>query len=199
MLHAGLATHYIPSKLLPELQNAILKTTTTATNNKNQLGSSLRSLLNEFQSREPLPAGELPQHVEAISRIFGGGNKSLEEIYEACTAPKSGEFGKAAAELMARGSPTSQRIVVEQLHRGVSMPLNECLKMEYRLVHHLVAKSGSDFHEGVTATLITKTGAPVWRPSTLKEVPFEKIIDMFDPLPPEQELQLESNFQSSKL
>jgi enoyl-CoA hydratase/carnithine racemase len=203
MLHAGLATHYIPSTLLPKLQNAILNTlettTSTAVESKNQLETSLRSVLNEFQSRTPLPTGELLQHTETISRVFGGNNKSVEEIYEACMAPESGDFGKVTAELMSRGSPTSQRIVVEQLHRGASMPLNECLKMEYRLVHHLVSKNESDFHEGVTATLITRSGAPVWRPSTLKQVPAETILEMFDWLPAEQELQLEGRSQSSRL
>jgi enoyl-CoA hydratase/carnithine racemase len=196
VLHAGLATHYIPSSLLPELQNAILNTL-NKNENREQLEISLRSVFNEFQSRAPLPTGELSQRIPTISHIFGGNKKSLEEIYDACKAPGSGEFGQATAEMMAKGSPTSQRLVVEQLRRGSSMPLNECLKMEYRLVHHLVAKSGSDFHQGVTATLITKTGAPVWSPPSLKEVSSEAISTMFETLPPEQELQLEGS--SSKL
>jgi hypothetical protein len=112
VLHAGLATHYIPSELLPELQNAILhcisSTGTTHAhsadiNTQNiQLEISLRSLLNEFQSRTPLPSGELTQHMKTISRIFGGGKKSLEEMYNACKEPSSGEFGKETAALMAK-------------------------------------------------------------------------------------------------
>jgi enoyl-CoA hydratase/carnithine racemase len=201
VLHAGLATHYIPSSLLPELQNAIVQTLSlvNSTANPAQLETSLRTVLNQFQSRAPLPPGELPQHFDTISRVFGGGKRSVEEIYEACKAPRSGEFGKKAAEMMIKGSPTSQRIVVEQLHRGASMPLNECLKMEYRLVHHLVSKSESDFHHGVTAMLITRTGAPVWTPPTLNQVSENDIAGLFEALPPEEELQLDSSYMPSKL
>ena len=198
VLHAGLATHYIPSQLLPELQNAILHYL-SLTKDQMRLETDLRSLFNEFQSRAPLPSGELPQYMDTISRIFGGGKKSLEEIYQACKAPNTGIFGDTTAEQMAKGSPTSQRIVFEQLHRGASMSLDECLKMEYRLVHHLVAKNDSDFHQGVTATLITKTGAPVWQPPTLNEISPGSIAGLFDRLPPEQELQLEFLVPPSKL
>jgi Enoyl-CoA hydratase/isomerase len=107
VLHAGLATHYIPSAMLPELQTAILNCLTsqkvTAGDNNVQLETSLRSILNQFQSRTPLPSGELPKHFDTISGIFGGGKESLEEIYDACKDfSRGGEFGRMAAELMTK-------------------------------------------------------------------------------------------------
>ena len=71
------------------------------------------------------------------------------------------------------------------------MPLSECLKMEYRLVHHLAAKQGSDFHAGVEAVLITKSGAAQWRPPQLEDITDDQILPLFDALPPNLELQLD--------
>lgn len=70
------------------------------------------------------------------------------------------------------------------------MPLHECLRMEYRLVYHLSAKQGSDFHAGVEAVLITRNGAAQWRPPRLQEVTREDVLPLFDPLPPNLEMQL---------
>ncbi len=70
------------------------------------------------------------------------------------------------------------------------MPLNECLRMEYRLVHHLTANQGSDFHAGVEAVLIIRSRTAQWRPPRLQEVTRENVLPLFDPLAPNVELQL---------
>jgi hypothetical protein len=88
-----------------------------------------------------------------------------------------------------RGSPTSQRVVFEQLRRGVDMPLEECLRMEYRIANHLAHNPDSDFYEGVDAALIRKDGKPQWSPRSLKEVSPQVIERLFGPLPPNEELQ----------
>jgi hypothetical protein len=70
------------------------------------------------------------------------------------------------------------------------MPLSECLRMENRVVRRLVADSNSDFHTGVDATLISKSGAPRWRPASLAEVSTSAVAHLFEALRPEEELQL---------
>lgn len=95
-----------------------------------------------------------------------------------------------------RGSPTSQRIVFKQLQEGRNLPLDECLRMEYRIVHHLVLNANSDFYSGVDAALISKTGSPVWNPSRLNDVTNEQVNTLFQHLPPHEELQLSLDTQA---
>ena len=78
----------------------------------------------------------------------------------------------------------------EALRRGAGAPLAECLRTEHRVVRRLVTDPASDFHEGVDATLISKSGAPRWRPGSLGEVTAAAVARLFDPLPPAEELQL---------
>ena len=95
VLQAGLTTHYIPSQLLPELQQRLISLGAAA-NTQNSVGL----LLNELQARAPLPEGELAAQRQAIDAIFGG-KSSVEEIYAACKADDA-EFARQAAALMAK-------------------------------------------------------------------------------------------------
>jgi hypothetical protein len=61
--------------------------------------------------------------------------------------------------------------------------------MENRLVYHMVVDTDSDFYRGVDAMLISKSGSPIWKPSSLKDVPEDVIKGMFEKNPHEEELQ----------
>ena len=230
MLHAGLATHYIPSAVLPLLAlriDALFSQRASGRNGATAGGdgdhTKLCLLLNEFQAQSPLPQGNLAPHMNAVDTLFGEERSSVEEIITACKA--ADDFGRHAAMLMdkyviifilfifyygdtncncfsflsSRGSPTSLRLTFELLCRGATLPLSECLRMEYRVVHHLVSQHGSDFYSGVQAALITRTGAPVWQPKRLNEVTTTSVLKMFEVLPPHEELQLQDVNASSKL
>jgi len=63
--------------------------------------------------------------------------------------------------------------------------------MEYRIVHHLVAKTDSDFYPGVDAVLISKTGmVPQWKYGTVEEVPQKEVEVFFERIASNEELQL---------
>lgn len=89
-----MATHYIPSARLPEV-TAAMSALGDAVGNE----TTLCSLLNDFQSKEPLPKGDLAEKISRINAIFGG-KPSVEAIYAACEA--EGEFGRETAEMMAK-------------------------------------------------------------------------------------------------
>ncbi len=92
MLHANLATHYIPSARLPDLTAAISALSVAAGDE-----TKLRSLLNDFQSKSPLPQGNLSEQLPKINAIFGG-KPSVESIYAACKA--EGQFGRDIVAMM---------------------------------------------------------------------------------------------------
>jgi len=93
--HAGLATHYIPSSLLGELYQAMQDLGPAAGDER-----QLRTLLNDFQGRAPLPEGQLPSRQADIDRLFGG-KSSVAEVHRACRE-SGGDFGKEALAAMAK-------------------------------------------------------------------------------------------------
>lgn len=68
-----------------------------------------------------------------------------------------------------RLSKLSQKVVLRELRQGAGKSLAECLRMEFRMVHHC-ATGKSDFVEGVRALLIDKTGKPKWDPPSIEQV-----------------------------
>ncbi|CAF1598257.1 unnamed protein product [Didymodactylos carnosus] len=85
-------------------------------------------------------------------------------------------------------SPSSMKITFEQLKRGKSLDFKECLKMEYRIVLHIMKEH--DFYEGVRAVLVDKDNKPRWKPATLAETSEKQIQKYFEKLPDRDELQL---------
>jgi enoyl-CoA hydratase len=71
--------------------------------------------------------------------------------------------GFAAAELreLATKSPLALHLTCTQLRRGRELAVEDALRLEYRMVHRVLA--GHDFHEGVRALLIDKDRRPQWR------------------------------------
>jgi enoyl-CoA hydratase len=84
-------------------------------------------------------------------------------------------------------SPLSMRLVQEQLKRAPGLDLAGALKLEYRLIQHVLARS--EFYEGVRAVLVDKDRNPRWRYASMSEVPDAEVEAHFASLGPE-ELQL---------
>ena len=60
------------------------------------------------------------------------------------------------------------KLTIEQLRRGKTLSLAECLKMELRICRTIMLNN--DFYEGVRAVLIDKDNQPLWRPSKIEDV-----------------------------
>ena len=91
------------------------------------------------------------------------------------------EVLQAALKALAKGSPTSMKVTLQQLAAGRSKNLEECLKMEFRLVHRFL--EAPDFAEGVRALLEDKDGEPKWSPGSLSAVTKAAVESYFTPLP----------------
>jgi enoyl-CoA hydratase len=83
-------------------------------------------------------------------------------------------------------SPTSLKLVLEQMRRGATLDFAECMRTEFRIVSRVV--HGHDFYEGIRALLIDKDQAPRWRPSALSDVAAADVERYFAPLARELEL-----------
>jgi enoyl-CoA hydratase len=127
-------------------------------------------------SAEP-PAGRLSEGRGWIDACFG--EATVEGIVAALAQRPEAEAG-AAAEEIAKNSPTSLKVILEALRRGrVYGALGPCLAQELVLAQACVREG--DFCEGVRAALVDKDRSPRWRPARLEEVAEERVKTFFEP------------------
>jgi enoyl-CoA hydratase len=115
----------------------------------------------------------------------------VEDILAALDAEAAGNgthaaFAARTAALMRTKSPTSLKLVREQMRRGATLDFAQCMRTEFRIVSRVVR--GHDFYEGIRAVLIDKDQAPHWLPSTLAEVGAAEVERYFAPLARELDL-----------
>lgn len=182
LFKAGIATHFIPSAKLKELEDDLMRL-----EKPDQL--KIDRVLVRYQEQwqdEYRKEFSLKPHIGRINSIFGQANK-VEEIVSGLEKDNS-EWARKHLEILAKMSPTSLKLTFEQLRRGKTMTLPECLKMEFRLVSRLLDKP--EFYEGVRALLVDKDNKPKWNPPKLESVDEQELQAFFEPLPRQEELQL---------
>ena len=166
MVHAGLASQYVPSARLPALLDALPAAVATP-------GGLDACLAGFAEAAGPSP---LAQRRTAIDRHFAGDSvEAILAALEAATEPWAAE----AVAAMRQASPTSLKVTLRHL-RSASADLAEVLRLEYRLSQHFV--HDSDFFEGIRAAIIDKDRRPRWRPDRLEAVDEARVAGYFAPL-----------------
>ncbi|RCN49591.1 enoyl-CoA hydratase/isomerase family protein [Ancylostoma caninum] len=173
--HAGLATHFVPSSKLPDLQTKLLSLDTVT-------DKTVDAAIREFQPSS-IPHFSLEEHLPVISRTFH--SKSVEGILENLKKENS-DWSKKQLDTLAKMSPTSMKVTHKQLENGAKMSFSEVFTMEYRLTQRCL--EDHDFYEGCRAILIDKDRNPKWKPATLEEVTNDKVEWYFKPLEQNQEI-----------
>jgi enoyl-CoA hydratase len=110
-------------------------------------------------------AGALAPHRKRIATMFAA--HSVESILERLDRDGS-EFASATAQAIRTRSPTSLKLVFEEVRRARDLNLRECLAMEFRLANRTLPSH--DFREGVRAALVDKDRNPKWQPASLAGV-----------------------------
>jgi enoyl-CoA hydratase len=168
-LHAGLATHHVPSERLPALKAEL------AENSKD-----IEALLAQFHV-DPGPAPLLAHRAE-LDAAFGQG--SVEAILAALEA--GSDWAQAQAAALRTKSPQTLKVAFRQLALGAAAPdFAANMAMEYRIGARVVQRH--DFLEGVRAVIVDKDNAPKWNPATLEGVSEELLDAIFAHLPADQE------------
>jgi enoyl-CoA hydratase len=171
MVALGLATHFVPAERLDEVKAELAA------------GRPPAAALDAHAAESP-PAA-LAGELGLIHDCFGW--PTVEEILAALERA-GGDFARKAASIVARMSPLSCKVTLEELHRTRGLDLDQCLQLEFRLSQHFMA--GHDFFEGIRALLIDKDQAPKWQPAALAEIDNEMVEACFAP-PAEGELGFE--------
>ncbi|RVE58450.1 hypothetical protein OJAV_G00209490 [Oryzias javanicus] len=167
---AGVATHFVESVKIPDLENELVDLKTPS-------DAEVSKVLNSYQNQSSTDSDKpfvLDKHLHDIDRLFSA--SSMEGIMQNLKADGS-EFAKKQAEILSKMSPTSLKITYRQLQAGATLSLQDVLVMEYRLSQ--ACMRGCDFYEGVRAVLVDKDQSPKWNPSTLEEVSEQSVDECF--------------------
>lgn len=139
---AGVATHFISSARLPDLEKDLLRL-------ENPNLQSIHQMLSKYQEQweaEHYKEFSLKPYIGRINSAFGA--SSVEGIVENLQKDAS-EWSKQQLERLQSYSPTSLKVTFEQMKLGSQLSLADCLRMEYRMALNFLRNN--DFFEGVRA------------------------------------------------
>lgn len=169
-LHTGLADIFVPSDTLPALRDMLQACDTDHIH-------SARHFCTPFAEKMDTNSGALARHRQLIDKHFS--LNSAQDIMRSL-AGDADPFARHTAELMRQRSPLLLCVTLEQLRRGRTMTLAECLRMERAMMHHCFAHP--DAMEGIRAAIIDKDNRPQWQPATIEEVSKDMVQRFFAPV-----------------
>lgn len=174
--YLGLINYYVNTEKLPEMVDVLVSTNLESPADKN-----IESIFTNLSGH---PGNSvLADYRNDIDYCFQ--QETIEEIIAALQTRKN-EWCDNVVATLRKKSPTSLKVTLQQLRNGKSLTLDECLKMEYRMVLRFL--QGHDFYEGVRAVIVDKDQNPKWQPSELSEVTQEMVEAYFAPLKGRKEL-----------
>ena len=186
LLATGIATHFISSEKLPELESALASLETTSDSAHMRVKTLLQSFHEQSIPNMDTSQGILPRYASNITATFGSTACSPEDILRTLEAnAPTCTWSRETLQLISKMSPTSLQLTCRQLQEGQGKNLGECLEMEFRLVMRCMA--APDFKEGIRALLVDKDHNPKWQPATSRD---DKMQGYFAPLVPHNELNL---------
>ncbi|KAI9779703.1 MAG: hypothetical protein M1839_007201 [Geoglossum umbratile] len=165
-LYAGVATHYIHSSSLPDLEarlsELIFKDYATLQERFQIIDHTIEEFVTGLPGDEPLAlVGEIR---EAVDRCFS--YDTIEDIL-AALAKEGTPWAERAIQTLHERSPTSVRVTLQQMRLGRQWSIAETFQREYHLASKFMEHP--DFTEGVYARLIRKPAEiPKWQPTSIE-------------------------------
>ncbi|KAM7477927.1 hypothetical protein LguiA_026140 [Lonicera macranthoides] len=177
MLTCGLATHFVLSKDLASLENAI---DIAASSNVFNI-STILAIVNKYSQKGILTLDNIPSRLETINKCFS--RETVEEILsslEGVISTKAEKWILDAINSMKTSSPTSLKLFLRSIRDGRAQKLDQCLIREFNILCQMMRRTISeDFFEGCRAMLIDKDKNPHWVPSKLELVNEDMVHNFF--------------------
>ncbi|KAI8558657.1 hypothetical protein RHMOL_Rhmol04G0113700 [Rhododendron molle] len=182
---AGLATHFVPSEKLLELEKKLISLNSGDVN-------AVKSVIEEFSVEVQIDEESVLNKQAVIDECFS--KDTVEEILKSLEM-ELGKEGNAwiggVLKGLKRSSPTGLKIALRSIREGRITKLSECLKKEFRLTINILRSTISgDIYEGIRALTIDKDNNPKWDPLTLDKVNDVKMDLVFQPFEDHLELQI---------
>lgn len=166
--YVGLIDEVISSNHLPEVLKKLQDTPL-----HDDANDIVAIILQAFSAR--IEASPLRYHHEDLLECFN--QNSVEEIINKLKQHHS-PWRDQTIELLHNKSPSSLKVTLEALRRGIAIDLSACLSMEYTLCYHFLKQH--DFYEGIRALLVDKDKNPHWQPTTLSDVSVNQVAAYFE-------------------
>ncbi len=165
--HAGLIHSQVPSQAMPGLIEALTKA---------RWSIDPHTVVKNVISEVAVAPGvaELAQHQAGIDHCFAVSD--IEEILKRLRE-QADSWADEVVKLLLTRSPTSLKVVCEQLRRGAQLSFDECSQMEYSIALRFLRTP--DFYEGVRAAVIDKDRSPRWNPPDLASVQKSAVLAFF--------------------
>ena len=170
--HVGFLSHTVPTARFAELTEALCAV------------DHPQAVLDAFD----IDPGEAPLAAlrADIDRLFAGGDARAILAGLAAESGANAGWARETAALISAKSPTSVAIALHQVRIGGSLSFEECMRIEYRIVSHIL--EGNDFYEGVRSVLIDRDNAARWVPATLADLDAATIAAHFETVPADGDL-----------
>jgi enoyl-CoA hydratase/carnithine racemase len=168
-IYAGLADVFVPAEKLPDLMELLNSTRAT------DIRAAIRDFAAPFQEMASAEKGILAARRALIDKHFAFND--VKEILASLSADTD-PFAQKTAEVMQKRSPLMMCVTLEQLRRGATMSVADCLRLERTLVRRCFEHG--EVLEGVRALVVDKDNAPKWNPPSLAEVTPEMVTPFFD-------------------
>ncbi|KAL0443740.1 UNVERIFIED_CONTAM: 3-hydroxyisobutyryl-CoA hydrolase-like protein 5 [Sesamum latifolium] len=185
LVAAGLATHFVPSEKLAELEKRLISLNSGDEN-------AVKSAIEEFSVNVQIDENSVLHKKTIIDECFS--KDSVEEIitsFEAEASKEGNGWILTFLKGLKRSSPTALKITLQSIREGRKQTLSECLKKEFRITMNILRSVISpDVYEGIRAVTIDKDNAPKWDPPTLESVDAEKVNQVFQPFEQAFELKI---------
>lgn len=171
LIALGLATHYIASADIPNLEAALEEA-----DYSEDAFAQTDEILSQYCTEPPLTSALLENEAQ-INQIFNAENveQILENLHQA-----DNELSQKQLKLLSRMSPISLKVTFEQLKRAKGMSFDAAMQQELRLSHHML--QDSDFLEGVRALLIDKDKNANWQFGSVEQVSAAFVEKFFAPI-----------------
>ncbi|EWC48193.1 hypothetical protein DRE_02297 [Drechslerella stenobrocha 248] len=182
---AGIATHYIHSSNLEDVQARLAELVFKDYDPLAQRLELVNSTIEEFATG--LPPNEPPllggETREAIDRCFR--YNTVEEIIQALEAENT-EWASKTIKTIKERSPTSVRVTLLEMRYGAAWSINTAFMREYHMARRFMDhKNHPDFVEGVEKQLSKGLPnglkmPPVWNPPSLADTSEEQALWYFN-------------------
>ncbi|KAK3212992.1 hypothetical protein Dsin_017698 [Dipteronia sinensis] len=195
MIECGLATHFVFSKDLQPLENALDKVDSSDT-------SAISQLIGKFMHKPNIKQHSAYNRLPTVNKCF-----SRETVEDILLALKE-EMGNGDDEKwiidsinsMKSSSPLSLKVSLKLLRESRRHNLEESMILDYTVFCRILLRTVSnDVYEGMRAKFIEKGAKPKWQPSKLELVTKEMVDRCFNKLVNEKNLEFLKSPSRSKL